>query len=113
GEQGVAVEGIDDQVFAECRRRRPRRASDEKMSREVDSNDTNPGAAGRLQIHERERNGNVRSSLQHLIKEAVAGVIIPLTIAVETLLVEEISIQLGDQRTRTRAARIDVSRREL
>ena len=88
GQTRASMKRIEDQ----------RRESHQKMAREVDAVDVEPGAAGDFHVDDGQRDRNAGAPFDHLVQETVARIVVPLAVSREPFFVEQICIQYVDGR---------------
>ena len=66
------------------------------MAREGHAFERQPDAPADLQVQNRQRDGNAGASVQHLVEEAVARIVVLLFVAAETEFAEEIVVEPAD-----------------
>ena len=74
-------------------RPRLRRNAKQEVSGEVDALRVQAGAACHLQINDRERDGDARAPVQHLVEKAVARIVEVLAVPAEPHLVVKVLVQ--------------------
>ena len=94
-QQGATVEGIHDQEGLAGMRRpsEVRRNAKQEVSGEVDALRLQAGAPCHLQVNDRERDGDARAPVQHLVEKAVARIVVVLAVPAEPHLVVEVLVQ--------------------
>ena len=73
-----------------------RGASHQKVPGKIHAVDMKARPPRHFHVNQRERNGNAGAPLQHLVEEAVAGVVVSLAVAGEALFVEQIRVEHVD-----------------
>src|SRR5205823_1177627 len=99
-----AVERVDDEFSF----REPHLA--EEMAGKADALDIQPAALPHLDVDDAERERDARASIEHLVEEAVARIVVVVVIAAEAQLVEEVRVDPADaalRRGSRRQSRLD------
>ena len=89
----AAVEDVEEQIGP---MRTLRRGADEKVAREVDALEPQPGPPADVHVDDRQRDRNAGAPHQHVVDEAVAGIVVVRLVAVEPEILEQVVVQGGD-----------------
>src|SRR5439155_15332690 len=87
-----AVKGVDDEVFRKLHAS-PRGATQEEMSREIDTPDIQIRAACDFHIQKSERNRNTGSPIEDFVQEAVARILVLQVVPDEMQLAEQVLVE--------------------
>ena len=65
----------------------------QEMTREIDAVHVQAGPARDLEVHDREADGDAGAAIEYLVDEAVAGIVVALPVARESLLVVQVLVE--------------------
>ena len=92
GQECPAVERVDDQVFG-VGQPPAGRTSQQEVSWEIDALYVQARAPRHFHVEQRQRNRDAGAALQHLVEEAVAGILVLVLVADEVQLVEQVFVE--------------------